>query len=219
MARSDPTAEDPRRWRLLAIVATGELLGMAPWFSASAVAPVIASEWSLDRLGLPALTIAVQLGFVVGALALAATAAADVLPARTLFAGGALLAAVANLGFAFVAHDAASAIPFRVVTGLALAGVYPIGLKLLAGWFIRERGLAIGVLVGALTVGSALPYLFRAVGVSQGLDWRLTVAAASVASIVGGAIVLAGASNGPWNVPTLSSGTVPWRRNAGVREM
>jgi MFS family permease len=201
MARADPAAEDPRRWRLLAIVATGELLGMAPWFSASAVAPLIASEWSLDRLGLPALTIAVQLGFAAGALALAATAAADVLPARALFAGGALLAAAANLGFAFVAHDTASAIPFRVVTGLALAGVYPIGLKLLAGWFVRERGLAIGVLVGALTVGSALPYLFRAVGVSQGLDWRLTVAAASVASIMGGAIVLAGASNGPWNVP------------------
>ena len=201
MTRADPAAEDPLRWRLLGIVATGELLGMAPWFSASAVAPLIASEWGLDRLGLPALTIAVQLGFAVGALALAATAAADVLPARALFAGGALLAAAANLGFAFVAHDAASAIPFRVVTGLALAGVYPIGLKLLAGWFVRERGLAIGVLVGALTVGSALPYLFRAVGASQGLDWRLTVAAASVASVIGGAIVLAGASNGPWDVP------------------
>jgi len=199
MTRADPPAEDPRRWRLLAVVASGELLAMAPWFSASAVAPVLASEWGLDRLGLPALAIAVQLGFAIGALGLAASAAADVLPARALFAAGALLAAAANLGFAFLARDPASAIPFRVVTGLALAGVYPIGLKLLAGWFVRERGLAIGVLVGALTVGSALPYLFRAVGASQGLDWRLTVAAASVAGVVGGLIVLAAASNGPWN--------------------
>ncbi|HEY6050756.1 MAG TPA: MFS transporter, partial [Thermoanaerobaculia bacterium] len=121
--------------------------------------------------------------------------------ARLLFAAGAAIAAAANLGFAFIAHDAGSAIPFRVVTGLALAGVYPVGLKLLAGWFRRERGLAIGVLVGALTIGSALPYLFRAIGASQGLDWRLTVASASVASLVGGAIVLAGGENGPWTVP------------------
>ena len=200
MDRPSQPAEDPRRWRLLAIVAAGELLAMAPWFSASAVAPLLASDWHLDRLGLPVLAIAVQLGFAAGALALAVTAAADVLPARVLFAGGAFLAAAANLGFAFVAHDAASALPFRVVTGLALAGVYPIGLKLLAGWFRRERGLAIGVLVGALTVGSALPYLFRALGASQGLDWHATVGAASVAGILGGLLVLAGASNGPWDV-------------------
>jgi MFS family permease len=191
---------------MLAIVATGELLAMAPWFSASAVAPLIARDWALDRLGLPALAIAVQLGFAAGALALAASAAADVLPARALFACGAMLAAAANLGFAFLARDAGSAIPFRVLTGIALAGVYPIGLKLLAGWFVRERGLAIGVLVGALTVGSALPYLFRAIGASQGIDWHVTVAAASLAGIIGGAIVLAGASNGPWTVraPRLS---------------
>ena len=198
--------EDPRRWRLLAIVAAGMLLGMAPWFSASAVAPVITAEWHLDRLGLPALAIAVQLGFAVGALVIAATAAADVLPARRLFAAGAALAATANLGFALVAHDGASAIPFRFVTGLALAAVYPVGLKLLAGWFRRGRGLAIGVLVGALTIGSALPYLFRAIGASQGLDWRLTVASASVASLLGGVIVLLGGENGPWTVaaPRLS---------------
>jgi MFS family permease len=194
-------AEDPRRWRLLAIVAAGELLAMAPWFSASAVAPLLATDWNLDRLGLPTLAIAVQLGFVAGALGLAVTAAADVLPARILFSAGAFLAAAANLGFAFLAHDAASALPFRVVTGLALAGVYPIGLKLLAGWFRRERGLAIGVLVGALTVGSALPYLLRALGASQGLDWHVTVGAASGVGILGGLLVLSGASNGPWDVP------------------
>jgi MFS family permease len=137
----------------------------------------------------------------VGALALAISAAADVLPARALFVTGAVLAAAANLGFAFLAHDAASALPFRAVTGLALAGVYPIGLKLIAGWFRRDRGLAIGVLVGALTVGSALPYLLRAAGASQGLDWHATVAAASALGILGGLLVLLGAPDGPWDVP------------------
>lgn len=201
MDRTIQAAEDPARWRLLAIVAVGTLLAMAPWFSASAVAPLLATDWNLDRLGLPTLAIAVQVGFAAGALALALTAAADVLPARILFAAGAFLAAIANLGFAFLARDAASALPFRVLTGLALAGVYPIGLKLLAGWFRRERGLAIGILVGALTVGSALPYLLRAVGATQGLDWRATVAAASILGILGGLLVLTGASNGPWDVP------------------
>jgi MFS family permease len=199
--RTIQAAEDPARWRLLAIVAVGTLLAMAPWFSASAVAPLLATDWNLDRLGLPTLAIAVQLGFAAGAFTLALTAAADVLPARILFAAGAFLAAIANIGFAFLARDAVSALPFRVLTGLALAGVYPIGLKLLAGWFRRERGLAIGVLVGALTVGSALPYLLRAVGASQGLDWHATVAATSVVGILGGLLVLSGASNGPWDVP------------------
>ena len=156
-ARLQPEAEAAGRWRILTVVAVGELLAMAPWFSASAVASPLGAEWGLERLGLPTLTIAVQLGFAIGALVIAATAAADVVSPRVLFATGALVAALANLGFAFVASDVTTAVPFRFVTGLALAGVYPIGLKLLAGWFRRERGLAIGVLVGALTIGSALP--------------------------------------------------------------
>src|SRR5258706_7709841 len=105
MTRPDLPAEAAGRWRVLAIVATGELMAMAPWFSASAVAPLIASDWSLDRLGLPPMAIAVQLGFAAGALALAASAAADVLPARALFAGGALLAAPAYVCFCFGAPD------------------------------------------------------------------------------------------------------------------
>jgi MFS family permease len=199
--RVPPEAEAPGRWRILSIVAVGVLLAMAPWFSAAAVATPLAAEWQLDRLGLPALTIAVQVGFAVGALTLAATGAADVVPARRLFAAGALLAAAANAGFALVASDLVTAVPFRVLTGLALAGVYPVGLKLLAGWFRAERGLAIGVLVGALTIGSALPYLLRAIGASQGLDWRATVAAASIAAILGGVLVLAAGSRGPWDAP------------------
>jgi MFS family permease len=201
MNSASPAAEDPGRWRQLAIVAVGELLAMAPWFSASAVAPLLATDWSLERLGLPTLAIAVQIGFAIGALALAATAAADVLPSRSLFAAGAFLAAAANLGFAYVARDAATALPFRILTGLALAGVYPVGLKLLAGWFRRERGVAIGVLVGALTVGSAMPYLLRAIGARQGLDWHLTVGSASVLGVLGGLLVLAGTTAGPWDVP------------------
>ena len=190
-------AEPRGRWRLLAILATAQLLAFAPWFSASAVAPLLQADWSLGRLDLPYLTIAVQLGFAAGALTLAATGAADVVSGRYLLAGGATVAAIANIGFAWLAHDVATAIPFRVVTGAALAGVYPIAIKILAGWFGRDRGVAVGVLVGALTVGSALPFLFRAVGALGGADWRVVVTTASVAAVAGALIGLVGVRDGP----------------------
>jgi MFS family permease len=193
-------AEDPRRWKVLWLVAIGELLAMAPWFSASAVARPLNISWHLDAFDLPGLAIAVQVGFAAGALVLAATAAADRLPARFLFVAGATFAAVANLGFAFVAVDAASALPFRVLTGLALAGVYPVGLRLVVGWFRHQRGTAIGIVVGALTVGSSLPYLVRALGIGQD-DWRTTVATASVLGLAGGLIVLVAGAPGPWDRP------------------
>ncbi|MFN8629257.1 MAG: MFS transporter [Chloroflexota bacterium] len=203
-----PTAVAPRRWRMMGLLGAGELLAMSPWFSASAVAPLIAAQWSLTGIALPMLTIAVQLGFVVGALLLAATGAADVLPARSLFLAGAVVAALANLGFAFLAGGFASAAGLRFVTGVALAGVYPVGMKMVTGWFREDRGFAIGLLVGALTVGSSLPYLFRALGALAGLDWRVVVAGASVAGVLGGAIVGAAARPGPFEVaaPRLSLG-------------
>jgi len=188
------------RWRLLALLGLGELLAMSPWFSASAVAPLITVELSLSGLDLPMLTIAVQLGFVVGALLLAATGAADVLPARALFLAGALGAAVANLGFAYLADGLGGAVIFRFVTGFALAGVYPVGMKIVTGWFRQERGLAIGILVGALTVGASLPYLFRALGALSGLDWRAVVGSASVAGVLGGLLVGASVGRGPFDV-------------------
>ena len=200
MIRS-PTSDSAARWRILALLGAGELLAMAPWFSASAVAPQLVADWQLAGFDLPVLTVAVQLGFVAGALLLAATGGADVLPGRLLFFAGASTAAAANLGFAYVAQDLATAVPFRFLTGFALAGVYPVGMKLMSGWFRRERGFAIGVLVGALTVGSALPYLFRALGAMSGVDWHAVVGGASAAGVLGGLIVAAAVSAGPFDVP------------------
>jgi MFS family permease len=194
----DRSAPD-RRWRILLVLGVGELLAMSPWFSAAAVAPLLTDAWGLKDLDLPLLTIAVQLGFVVGALLLAVTGAADVVSGRVLFLAGAGLAAAANLGFASAATDLASALPFRFVTGFALAGVYPVGMKIVAGWFQSGRGFAIGVLVGALTVGSALPYLFRGIGAISGLDWQAVVASASGAGILGGVVVAAYVTAGPFD--------------------
>ncbi len=197
-------AVDPAgRWPQLAILAGGLLLAMAPWFSSSAVAPALVDEWGASGLDLPLLAVAVQLGFALGALGLAVAGAPDVIPGPRLIAAGALLAAVANLGFAVVATDVLGALPFRVLTGAALGAVYPVALKMASGWFRVGRGLAIGILIAALTVGSALPYLFRAAGAYAGLDWRPVVVAASVAAVLGGVVVLVGARAGPFDVPAL----------------
>lgn len=192
--------EPAGRWRILAILAVGLLLAMSPWLSAAAVVPAIRAEWSLSVAAVPWLTIAVQLGFAAGALVLAATAAADVLPAPIVFLGGAVIAALANLGFAFIATDLVTALPFRVATGAALAGVYPVAMKLIVGWFRDDRGLAIGVLIGALTVGSALPYLLSGLSASAGVDWRVVVAMASPMALVGAVLVAIGTRPGPFDV-------------------
>ncbi len=174
---------------------------MAPWFSSSAVASTLDTEWQASGLELPLLAVAVQLGFAAGAILLALTGAPDVVSGPRLFAAGAILAAAANVGFATIASDPASALPFRALTGAALAAVYPVALKMASGWFRVDRGLAIGVLIGALTIGSALPYLFRAGGASAGLDWRPVVVAASLAGVVGAVLVLLVARGGPFDVP------------------
>jgi MFS family permease len=165
------------------------------------VGPSLASEWGSDPLELPLLAVAVQLGFAAGALLLAVSGAPDVISGPRLFAAGALLAATANLGFAVAATDAVTALPFRALTGVALAAVYPVALRMATGWFRRGRGLAIGILIGALTVGSALPFLFRAAGSNAGLDWRPVVVAASVAAVGGAILVGLAGRNGPFDVP------------------
>ena len=212
--------DPPDRWRQLAIVAIGVLMAFAPWFSASAVAPLLSAEWQTSRLDLPILTVAVQLGFAAGALVLAATGAADVLPGHRLFALGAVVAALGNLGFAFAADGPTVALVWRFATGFGLAAVYPIALKMLAAWFRRSRGLAIGVVIGALTVGSALPHLLRALGESAGANWHATVAAASAVAVVGGLLVAVAARPGPFEpAPSRFSITVAGRafREPSVR--
>lgn len=193
---------EPRgRWGQLAILATTLLLALVPWFSAASVAPLIADEWQISRLETAFLTVAVQLGFVVGALAIAFSGAADVIPARRLIAGGALLAAVANAAFALFAVDVVTALPMRALSGLGIAAVYPVAMKVVAGWFRGGRGLAVGVLIGAITLGSALPHLIRAGGAVAGLDWRLVVLTATVPCLAGALLAVVAVREGPMTTP------------------
>jgi MFS family permease len=194
-----PAAAEPAgRWRMLAVMSLGILLAEAPWFSSGAVAPLLARDWQPSGFELSMLTVAVQLGFAGAALLLAASGAADVVPGRVLFAAGATVTALANLGFAWVATDPVTALPFRALTGAGIAAVYPVAMKLVAGWFRQRRGLALGVVIGAIAAGSALPHFFQAVGALSGAEWQVVVTWTSAAALVGGWLVLVLGRPGPF---------------------
>ncbi|MBZ6496447.1 MFS transporter [Natrinema longum] len=183
------TAVAGTKWRALVLVGVAELFAMTLWFSGTAVGPELAESWHLTPAETAWLTNAVQLGFVVGALGSASLTIADVVRPRYLFAGAAFVGAASTALIAAAVHSGPPAIVLRFLTGVALAGVYPTGMKMMASWFVQGRGLAIGVLVGALTVGSASPHLLRAVG-GIGRPRLVLYGTAGIAAI-GGLLALA----------------------------
>jgi MFS family permease len=191
-------SESAGRWRALALLGTAELLGMSLWFSASAVAPALRAEWRLSESATSWLTLAVQLGFVAGTLLSALLNLPDVISSRHLFTVSAIAGAIVNAVFAFFAHSFGFGVALRFLVGVCLAGVYPPGMKIMATWFRRGRGTALGVLVGALTLGKASPYLVNAVGSA---DWRANVLFVSALAVAGGFVVLLFVGDGPFAMP------------------
>ena len=187
----------PEQKGALALISVSQLLAMSLWFSATAVSGQLVDEWRLSDTGEAGLTLAVQVGFVAGALILAVLNVADIVPSRRLFLISASVGAAANLALLAVSPESSwLAFVLRVATGASLAGVYPSGLKVMAGWFDRGRGLALGVLVGALTVGSASPHLVSGLGV----DWRGVIVASSALAFLAG-LMMSRISDGPFEVP------------------
>ena len=188
---------DAGRWRMLTLLAVAELLGMAPWFAATAVAPEFRELWGLSSAQSAWLTSIVQLGFVAGTLIAAILNLADILPSRFYFATCAILAGLANAGL-LVAENFTAGVVLRFLTGFLLAGVYPPAMKMAATWFRSNRGLAIGTIVGALTVGKALPYLVDALG---GVHIGPVVTATSFSVAVAGVLVGVAYRDGPHAFP------------------
>ena len=185
------------RTRILLVLALALVLSMSTWFSASAVIPQLRAEWGLSDAAAAWLTIAVQVGFVAGAVLSSLFNLSDVVPVRTVMIVSSLGAAGVNLLVLF-ADGAFEAIPLRFLTGAFLAGLYPPALKLMATWFTVGRGTALGVMVGALTLGSALPHLVNALG---GLDWPTVITATSVMTAIGAGIVALLVREGPFPFP------------------
>jgi len=179
---------------MLLLVALAEVLGMTLWFSATAAAPAIVQEFGMASGGLAWLTMAVQAGFVAGTLVTALTNLADTVNSRRLFAFGCVAGAIVNAAIAVV-PSAAAVIVLRFFTGAALAWVYPPGMKIVAGWYRERRGMALGIVVGAVGLGSAFPHLLAWLG--AGLPWRALVSASSVLALAGAVIVSVGVGDGP----------------------
>src|SRR5262245_18802554 len=192
--------------RMLFLVAAAQLLGMTLWFSATAAAPSIASELSISSSTMAWLTMAVQAGFVVGTLLSATLNLADVLNARRLFAIGCVAGAIAN-GSIALASTPGTIIALRFGTGLALACVYPPGLKIAAGWFLERRGAALGIVVGALTLGSAFPHMLA--WLAAGVPWRPLMGVSSLLAVSGAVIVALWVKDGPY-----VSASAPFDRHA-----
>lgn len=184
----------------LVALSAAMILGMTPWFSATVAAPLMIAEWGSRAVSGSWLTIAVQLGFVAGTFVSAALMLSDRMSARWLASASSLLVAVATLLLVRREIDPAQAIFLRLVTGFALAGVYPPGIKIAAGWWRTGRGTAIGTLVGALTVGSAAPNLFR-LGI-QSAEWRPIVIGASLAALASSLLFALIVREGPYQAPS-----------------
>lgn len=182
---------------MLAVLAVAELLGMALWFTGSAVGPELKRIWGLNAAQVAWLTTAVQLGFVSGTALSALLNLADVVAARRLFAVAAILGAIANLPMAF-----ATALPVvyasRFLAGCCLAGVYPPAMKMASTWFRAQRGLAVGTIVGALTIGKASPYLAQAF---PGATVSVVTVVASCCALLSAAIIWTLYRDGPFEFP------------------
>ena len=184
------------KWPTLILLSIATLLGMSVWFSASAVVPQLTQLWQLDDSGRAWLTMSVQIGFVVGALGSSLLNLADRLPARWMMSISSALAALATASIAAFASGLGSALVLRFLTGVVLAGVYPVAMKTMATWTKADRGLGIGLLVGALTLGSGTPHLINASG---GIgDWEYVLYLAAALAAAGGLISAVFVRDGPY---------------------
>jgi MFS family permease len=172
----------------VALIVVAELLGGSLWFSANAAAADLARAWGLDLAQLGALTSAVQLGFIAGTLFFSLSGLADRFAASRIFAVCAAIGALSNAAFALAAHGIVDGSLYRFATGFALAGIYPLGMKLVVSWAPARAGETLGWLVGMLTLGTALPHAIRAAGGNA--PWQAVVLAASACALAAGLMVL-----------------------------
>ena len=182
--------------RQLAVLALAMVLGMTPWFSATVAAPGMRAEWNTTPSVSAWLTIAVQLGFVLGTFVSAVLLVSDRFSARRLASASSCLVTIATAALAWRHTGPATAIALCGLTGAALAGVYPPGIKIAAGWWRSGRGTAIGILVGALTIGSAMPNLLRALAPTE--RWRTIILAAAACALVSASLFGLAVRDGPF---------------------
>lgn len=180
--RPDMLSKNP-----IALIVVAQLFGTSLWFSANGVADELTRAWGVSPADVGTLTNAVQLGFIVGTLVFALTGLADRFSASRIFAISAVLGALANAAFGLLVNELDAAVALRFIVGLSLAGVYPLGMKLVVSWAPERAGAALAWLVGMLTLGTALPHGIRLGG--GGLPWQAVVLASSLLALVAAVMV------------------------------
>ncbi len=207
------TPDAPRH--VLPVIVAAQFLGTSPWFAVNAVMPDLQREFGWPAEAVGTLTSAVQLGFILGTLVFALLAVADRLPARRVFMGCALASAACTLAGLHAAASFESLLFWRALTGFCLAGIYPVGMKIAAQWFPRGLGAALGWLIAALVLGSALPHALRAVTASvAGWPWSAVFQAVALASAAAGLLLIAAVAE-PLHAPARAVG-LQWRALASV---
>lgn len=181
--------------RSLVLLIVSQISAMSLWFVSSAILPDMAREFAISETRQAALASAVPVGFVIGALFSAVMGLSDRFDPRRVFAICALLAAASGACLLVVYPGGGASIFLRGFTGAMLAGVYPVGMKIAVGWGEKDRGLLVGLLVGALTIGSASPHLVAFLG---GADWRLTILIVSGLTVISALLILL-AGLGPYH--------------------
>lgn len=184
----------PEHWKALCLAAVAVILSLTTWFSATAILPELIEVFKLTTAQSSWLTNAVQVGFVAGALTSSLLSISDVLKLTKLMATASLVAALSN-ALLLTEPTGGFAMLLRFMTGVSLAFIYPPAMKFIATWFVKGRGLAMGAMVGALTLGSALPFLFR--GDTANIDWRLVIIGSSACSFIAAIIFGFLLSEGP----------------------
>jgi MFS family permease len=175
-------------------IVLAQLFGTSLWFSANSAADDLIRLWGLGAAGIGWLTNAVQAGFIVGTLIFAFTGFADRFAASRIFSVCCVLGAIANALFALISTGLESALWFRFVVGLSLAGIYPLGMKLVVSWNPQSAGRSLGLLVGMLTLGTALPHGIRMAGGM--ISWQAVILTSSVLACVA-ALMVGALGDGP----------------------
>ncbi len=195
---------NPVLWIVLA-----QLCGTSLWFSANSAADDLQRLWHLSPSDLGWLTNAVQAGFICGTLGFALSGLADRFAASRIFTVCAITGAAFNAAFALLARDLPTAMALRFAVGLSLAGIYPLGMKLVVSWAPQRAGQSLGLLVGMLTLGTALPHGVRAAGAN--LSWQGVILASSILALLAATLIgLLG--DGPHLKPQPAANGVPAKR-------
>ena len=186
-------------------IAFAQFLGCSLWFSVNGVSSALVVHWDLEVSDIGLLTGAVQAGFISGTLGLAVSNLADRFRPTLIFLSASLLGGLANLLFAYQASGLGEGLLYRFIVGVCLAGIYPIGMKLIVSWSPKLPGVGLGLVVGMLTLGTASPHLFN--GLSWSPDWRLTLTFVSGLALIGGMLVVS-IGEGPFGVK--QTGPIQW---------